>query len=137
MRRSTVYLIAQPTISTHGKQPNIEPVAKYGSIRVLIQAGEYPTFNPGRCLDLIRSRLEAFDPEQDYLVWAGGDTLAAVLTGVVLAERGVQEVTWLRYERGRDRQGARTDEGSRYVPITVPLHRVKQLELDLSVPTKE
>jgi hypothetical protein len=123
----TVYLIAQPTVSNDGRLPKLEPLAKYGTVRVLVNPGEDPRYKPQRALDLIVKRLADFNPADDYLVWAGGDTLAAVLTGIVLADLSCNDdkpftsFRWLRWERGKDKWGKRTDEGGHYVPIRVPL----------------
>ncbi len=127
----TVYLIAQPTIARSGSLPNLEPLGEHGDVRVLVPAGDRPTFQPNRTLQQIAKKLEEFDPSQDFLAWAGGDTLAAVLTGVILEARGVEKFSWLRYERGRDSNGQRTDDGARYVPIVVDLGD-PQLDLFLS-----
>lgn len=125
----TVYLIAQPTVSRNGSLPKLEPLAEHGDVRVLVPAGDRPAFQPERTLDQIYRRLENFNPNEDFLVWAGGDTLAALLTGVALIDRNVEKFKWLRYERGRDSDGNRTDEGARYVPIEVNL---EQLALDIT-----
>ncbi len=121
----TVYLIAQPSVSRTGELPKLEPLAKFGQIKVLINPGEDPRFGPPRAIELITKRLKDFNPEEDYLAWAGGDTLAAVLTGVVLAdlslEREFSHFNWLRFERGSNAAGERTVEGGRYVPIVVTL----------------
>lgn len=118
-----VYLIAQPSIARGGSFPKLEPLAVYGEIRVLVQSGEFPTFNPAPCYEKIRERLRDFDPKVDFLAWAGGDTLSAVLAGLVLAEMGIDDFRWLRYERGRDKEDSRkrVDEGSQYWPVDVNL----------------
>lgn len=127
---STVYLIAQPSVNRQGELPKLEPLREYGEVRVLCQTGEWPSFNPRRCLNFMRSRLAHFDPARDYLVWAGGDTLAAFLAGIVVGElgaRGVEHIQWLRYDRPKDQgTGQRTDVGARYVPITIPLSQLLQ-----------
>lgn len=131
----TVYLIAQPTVSLDGKLPKLEPLAKFGQVRVLINPGEDPRYKPQRALDLITKRLQDFDAAEDYLAWAGGDTLAAVLTGIVLADMSCAEdkpfssIRWLRWERGKDNAGRRTDVGGHYVPIIVPLPNPNPLSL--------
>lgn len=124
----TVYLIAQPTVAGNGSLPKLEPLAEWGTIKVLINPGEDPRYNPKLAMKRIRSRLADFNPELDFLAWAGGDTLAAVLTGVVLADFAIDEedpfdsFQWLRWERGRDAStGKRTEENGKYVRMTVPL----------------
>jgi hypothetical protein len=124
----TVYLIAQPTISRHGRQllQNPAPLTRYGDLKVLVLSGEFPSFNPERVLSLIRERLAKFDPTTDYLVWAGGDTLAAVLAGVALTQLGHTRVQWLRFDRGRDPADpdTRTDHDGRYIPVDIPLNGI-------------
>lgn len=123
--RGTVYLIAQPTISRHGKQlmSDPAPLTRYGDLKVLVLAGEFPAFNPERCLTLITERLARYEPDLDYVVWAGGDTLGAVLTGAALRALGHTRMTWLRFDRGRDPTDpdVRTDHDGRYIPVDVPL----------------
>lgn len=119
--RPTVYLIMQPSVKGNGETPDLKNLSDYGDVRVLVNAGEYPTKQPKRCLRLIEKRLVDFDPRRDYLVWAGGDSLAAILTGVVLADRNWEAIQWLRYDRPRGPDGRRTDVGAKYVPTTVPL----------------
>ncbi len=128
----TVFLIAQPTIARSGSLPNLEPLGEHGNVKVLVPAGDRPTFQPTRTLEQIANRLKDFNPEEDFLVWAGGDTLAAVLTGVVLSDMGVERMRWLRYERGRNSDGTRTDAGAKYVPVEVDLGEIDQLELPLN-----
>lgn len=136
-----VFLIAQPTVARGGRLPDLRPLAEHGAIHVLVPAGDRPTFRPRQTFELISRRLrdQEYDPKVDMLAWAGGDTLAAVLTGIALADLGVEELLWLRYERGRDpRTGERVEEGSRYTPIqvtlTLPEH---QLDLFYNHHTKE
>lgn len=103
--------------------PKLELLAEHGEVQVLVRAGDSPTFTPKQTLKHLCERLRAFNPEQDFLVWAGGDTLAAVLVGVALERLGHTNVRWLRYERGRDPvHGTRTDEGAKYRPVDVPLY---------------
>ncbi len=125
-----VYLIAQPTVKRDGKLPNLEPLAVWGRVQVLLPAGDSPTFTPIRTYDRMEDRLQDYDPEKDFLVWAGGDTLAAVFLGGLLADMGIDKFTWLRYERPKLPDGSRTDVGAKYVPVTIDL-RAPQLALDL------
>jgi hypothetical protein len=115
----TVFLIAQPSVARDGKMPNLEPLAEYGDVKVLVEAGDYPSFRPDTALAKITERLSDFDAEHDYLAWAGGDTLAAVITGMVLSTMGHKYVRWLRFERGRTEDGKRDGNNGKYTPIDV------------------
>lgn len=125
-----VYLIAQPTVKKNGELPNLRPLAEWGDVRVLVPSGDSPTFNPIRVYDKMEDRLEHYRPGTDYLVWAGGDTLAAVFLGFLMADRGVTKFTWLRYERAKLPDGTRTDVGAKYMPIEVDLTN-PQLQLEI------
>ncbi|HEV8176933.1 MAG TPA: hypothetical protein VGP44_04525 [Gemmatimonadales bacterium] len=123
--KGTVWLIAQPSVKRDGTLPDLTPLRDHGEIRTIVAAGEYPAFNPERCLRIVASRLTDFDPQTDFLAWAGGDTLSAFITGIVLGQlsaRGVKSVRWLRHERPRDPVTRRRgDEGAYYIPVLVPI----------------
>lgn len=119
-RRPKVFLIAQPTVPKSGRLPDISPLAEHGDITVLIEAGDYPTFHPEECWKKIKSRLEKFNPDIDYLAWAGGDTLSAVMVGAVLVQMGHYSVQWLRFDRGYTPDKTdRVRTTGNYVPMMV------------------
>lgn len=120
-RNPIVYLIAQPTVSRRKAPPNLAPLYKHGEVVTLLVSGEQPTFRPRDCFEALEARFKDFDPDIDYLVWAGGDTLAAVMAGMLLAELEIWCFKWLRYERFRLPTGERTDEGAIYVPVEIDL----------------
>lgn len=121
-RRPVVYLIAQPTVSRNKTKPfDLNPLYDHGEVQVVLPMGDSPTFTPIKCMDVIEKRLEAFDPDIDFLVWAGGDTLAAVMVGLALAQMEIWCFRWLRYERARLPDGSRTDIGAKYTPVDIDL----------------
>lgn len=122
-RRPTVYLIAQPTISRRKAPLNLEPLYEHGEVQVVLPMSDAPTFNPVTCYEVMEKRLENFNPEIDFLVWAGGDTLSAVMVGMILINQAepVWRFNWLRYERFRHPDGSRTDKGAKYVPVVIDL----------------
>lgn len=126
----SVFLIAQPTVKRDGKLPDTSPLGNYGDVKVLINSGEYPALHPERCFVLIEKRLEKFNEEEDYIAWAGGDTLAAVFTGVVLERMQVSCVRWLKFQRGWDEQGSRDPEGGYYREVRVPLVNIPERSED-------
>jgi hypothetical protein len=122
-----VFLISEPSVkkakAAGGSLPNITPLYEHGAIVMLLSSADpRPISNPTLALQLIEDRLEAFNPDHDFLAWAGGDTIAAMLAGVALERRGIDAVTWLRYDRGIAPDGSRTDEGARYTPLRVTLY---------------
>jgi hypothetical protein len=131
-----VYLIEQPKISKRKAPPNLGPLAEHGDTQLVLPAGNFPTFSSRKCFELIERSLfpdvgHVYDPEFDYLVWAGGDTLSAIMVGMLLAEREIFCFKWLRYERKKLEDGSRTDEGATYVPCVIDLC---DPQLDLEMP---
>lgn len=122
-RRPTVYLIAQPTLSRRKAPLNLAPLYEHGEVQVVLPMSDSPTFEPVTCYNVMEERLRHFDPEVDFLVWAGGDTLAAVMAGMILVnmEQPIWCFKWLRYERFRNADGSRTDKGAKYVPVVIDL----------------
>jgi hypothetical protein len=119
-----VFLIAQPSVSKDGKFPRLELLAEHGEVHVLVAQGDQPSFKPNRTLnDILRQLAELYKPEEDYLVWAGGDTLAAVLLGVALERHGYRNIRWLRIDRPYDPvQRKRVEEGAKYVAVQFDLY---------------
>lgn len=117
---ATVYLIMQPSVARDKPPLDLTPLYEHGDVKVLLPAGSYPTYQPDKCRKLIREGLAGFDETKDRLVWAGGDTLAAVMAGIVLERMGVNEVMWLRIDR-KLVDGKRVNAGMRYVPVKVSL----------------
>jgi hypothetical protein len=122
-RRPIVYLIAQPTASKRKAPLDLSPLYVHGDVQVVLPMSDSPSFQPLRCYKVMARRLEQFDPEVDFLVWAGGDTLSAVMVGMILInfEVPIWRFKWLRYERHRHEDGTRTDQGAKYVPVIVDL----------------
>lgn len=128
--RPTVYLIAQPSISRTKKPIDISPLYEHGDVKVVLPIGDSPTRHPNESYCLMEDRLATFDPDRDFLVWASGDVLSAVMAGMILTnmEEPVWKFNWLRYERARDSDGSRSHKGAKYVPVVIDLEE-PQLEL--------
>jgi hypothetical protein len=119
---SVVYLIQEPTIPKYGgKVIDISPLSWWGRVSVLIERGQVASFRPGNAYEQIRARLATFNPDKDFLAVAGGDSLAVVLTGSVLAQYGHTYFYYLRFERTRLPDGTRDPSTGGYAPILVPL----------------
>lgn len=120
-RRPVVYLIAQPTVSRSKKPLDLSKLYEHGEVQVLCPAGDSPSFSPLKCVETMEKRFAPFVPQVDFLVWAGGDTLAAVLAGMLLAEREIYQFQWLRWERDREEGSGRRLETGKYVPVLIDL----------------
>lgn len=119
-RKPVVYLIASPSVAKD-KAINLTPAYEHGEVHVVVPPGKAPVFEAELCMDIIEKHLEDFDPDVDYLLWAGGDALAAIMAGMALANMDIWCFTWLRYERRRLPNGQRVNDGAKYVPVTIDL----------------
>lgn len=119
--KGRVYLVHQPSVARRGPQPDLNKLAPFGELVTVIRTGEHVTRDPRRALRLIHDRMKDFDAETDYVVWVGGDTLAAILVGVVLADQGHDAVRWLWLDRPKNSDGSRDDARGEYRPMFVPL----------------
>ena len=115
-----VFLIAQPSVARNGHLPDLSPLSEYGEV-ITVMDGENASFRPGDAFTKALGRLADFDAEADYLVWAGGDTLSAVMAGSVLTQLGHRRFRWLRFERGHRRNGVRDNEHGHYSVVEVTL----------------
>lgn len=123
-RKSVVYLIAQPALSRNRRPLNLEPLYSHGEVCVVAPSPNPLTdsaFTPVQTYELIKERLKLFDPDNDFIVWAGGDKLLALLVGAAFAELDIWCYKYLRYERRRLPSGERTDDGATYVPELIDL----------------
>jgi hypothetical protein len=123
-----VFLIAQPTINRSGRSLDISQLKEFGEVVTLVERGIHPGNTPGAAADLIFNRLQDFDHTKDMLVWAGGDTLAAVLTGIGLADLDIPSFYYLRYDRRKDQYGRRED--GYYTKIKINLDELPRAILD-------
>lgn len=123
VRRPTVYLIAQPTVSRRKPPLVLNPLYEHGEVQVVLPMSDSPTFKPIKCYEVMEERLSRFDPNLDYIVWAGGDTLSAVMVGMILVNREepVWKFNWLRYDRAKNADGSRSDVGAKYVSVVIDL----------------
>lgn len=122
-----VFLICEPSVKKSktrgGTLPNMMPLFAHGNVIVLLNSQDpRPISDPEGALTLIQDRLKDFNPAEDSLAWAGGDTVAAMLVGVALERRGIEQITWLRYDRAVRADGGRTDEGARYTPVPIIIY---------------
>ncbi len=101
-------------------QSDVSPAAVYGEIRFVLSAGDRTCANPELSIDKLRRALRDFDAHRDFIVWAGGDPLSAIVTGMVLHELGIKKYRYLRYEKNRNTKPGETAVGF-YSPIEVRL----------------
>lgn len=89
---------------------------RYGPIYNLLNQSDKPSLAPGPCLHKLRRELGQIGPD-DYLTFAGGDPLAPLLAGIALADSGLRDLNWLRWERTMGADGQRIQQAGFYVPV--------------------
>lgn len=115
--RPTVYLIFKPTRNRSGIEPDLSYLDVYGNVRTLLSIEDYPSYKPQEALRKVYDGLKDFNPEVDFIVWAGGEPLAAFLVGSVIADYGIERIKWLRYNKGGTHQ--QFAQGSTYQVVDV------------------
>lgn len=118
---SRVYLITKPSRKRDGTYPDLSTLERHGEIHYLLDECVRPSRVPQAAFDQIEDRLGDFDYRFDRVAWAGGDMLAAIMTGVCLAALDIPYFTFLRYDRNWDPKTRRRYEGGYYSPVRVSL----------------
>lgn len=101
-------------------QADVSPAAVYGEIRFVLSAGDRTCSNPELSMDKLRRALADFDVNRDFIVWAGGDPLSAIVAGMVLLELGIRKFRFLRFEKNRNTKAGQPVTGF-YSPIEIIL----------------
>lgn len=101
-------------------QADVSPAAVYGEIRFVLSAGDRTCSNPELSMEKLRRALEDFEPNRDFIVWAGGDPLSAIAAGMVLLELGIRKFRFLRFEKNRHTRPGEPTTGF-YSPVEVHL----------------
>lgn len=99
-------------------QADVSPAARYGDIQFVLSPGDRTSSTPELTLRKLIKALDMFKPDQDYVVWSGGDPLSAILTGAVMMELGITRFRFLRFEKNRGKDGGL----GYYVPVDVDLY---------------
>lgn len=105
-------------------QADVSPAAVYGEIMFVLSAGDRTCSNPELSMERLRRALSEFDPLKDFIVWAGGDPLSAIVTGMVLIDLGIRKFRYLRFEKNRNTKPGVPVTGF-YSPVEVWLEEVK------------
>jgi hypothetical protein len=101
---STVYVVQE----VHGR--NILPAASYGTLEVLLPAGQV-VLSPGPAVNKLRRKLKKFG-SGDFLLLIG-DPVAIGMAAMVAAEMNSGQVTFLKWDR----------QERAYYPVKVDLRR--------------
>ena len=113
-RMPRVYIVQKPY-----KDLDFSSASRYGALQFVFDSTDKPSLLPAPNFQKACKALKDF-AENDYLLIIGGDPVGVVVTVAALIEHGFKKVNVLRYEREKDLQGNRTNNGY-YVPIPVPL----------------
>lgn len=90
----TVWLLAAPLDVL---EANPDALMSYGNVRAIFRARESASRDPEAALSRIYETMSKAVRPGDYIAWMGGDTLIAILAGVVMEQLGVEHWNWLRY----------------------------------------
>ena len=103
---------------------DVSPAKIYGEIEYVLGTSDRTSSSPELSARKLFKALDSFEPEHDFILWAGGDPLSCMLTGAVLAELGILRYKYLRFEK--DRSSGRSEPVTGfYVPVQVDLDSVE------------
>lgn len=105
--------------------PDLTDAERFGQLRHIFDVEENPSNDYATGWRLINERLEGFNPQRDYLLWAGGDPLALTLVGAWLYTKG-ERVRWLRPSR-RQTGGIRSKINYTYEPMNLYLDELEDV----------
>lgn len=106
-----VFLLQSPPLSR-----DISSASKYGTVMPIFTSEETPSATPLAGQQRLLDALTDFNPDLDYVCFAGGDPYVPFLAAAVLWQLGHDSVSMLRWDRQRDADGRRTGGGG-YVPV--------------------
>jgi len=101
-------------------QADVSPAAVYGEIIFVLSAGDRTCSNPELSAEKLTKALKDFNYREDFIVWAGGDPLSAIVTGLVLSNLGMKKFRFLRFEKNRHTKPGQPVTGF-YSPVEVNL----------------
>jgi hypothetical protein len=97
-------------------QADVTPAEAYGDVEFILTPGDRTSLNPDLVMAKLCKGLKEFKPDEDYILWSGGDPLSFMLTGWCLSQLGVKKFRYLRYEKPDVRRGK---SAPFYIPVTV------------------
>lgn len=123
--QSVVYVVQEPPPvynRTEGKtvHKDLSSANRYGTLMPILSKGNQASLTPGPSLSELHRKLRHFNPDLDYICFAGGDPMSLALALLVLRDMNVKEVSILRWDRERSTDGVRT-AGGFYTPVVTPL----------------
>lgn len=115
---SRVFVINQPR-PRGGVQPyDLSSAMQYGDLIFVFRADQStPSADPEWATRHAREILRDVTPN-DFLIWAGGDPMGAVVASAIFADNTDGRVNYLKWERERTSGGERTGRGY-YIAVPV------------------
>jgi hypothetical protein len=101
MTSKLIWIINAPKNPEETPPSSVEP---FGQPIHVFRARESASHHPEEALARLVTRLQRDWQPDHAIAWMGGDTLAAILTGVALERLALNQFTWLRYIGRQDYQ---------------------------------
>lgn len=113
-----VFIIQEPKARKDtGWLPDFTTAEEYGRIVNIFKGSQHPSYmHVNELHNHLDSVLRDFDPQRDYILWAGGDAASIVHVSAYLAKRH-NSVQMLRWDNRRNEQKQRI--GGFYKPVTL------------------
>ncbi len=116
----SVYIPQQPLPTRTGWMPDLSPATKYGELKFVFGGGEVVYTNPAKAIKIARQKLKDFNPDRDFICWpSSGDPASIYITVQVLSAMGYHKLTYLCWNRRRDKNGNVIKASGYYCPIEI------------------
>lgn len=114
-REARVFAIHEPHTSR-----DVKSAERFGRVTFLLAKEDNPSIFPGPAANKLAQRLSdlEYDPSIDYIMWAGGDSMAMLMAGIIIAKHhpDMQRLRYLRWDRDiNDKTVGAYREGEIYV----------------------
>lgn len=131
MSAPRVYVIHQPKPRPNGYCPELGGAQEYGTLEYVFDLDDRANTSPQTAVMQAGDRLRDFDPERDFLCWAGfGDPATLWVTIAVLTAMGHTRLRWLYWSKSRERwqaDGNSTEPQGYYAPLAIDVSIVAEV----------
>tara|TARA_R110001632_G_scaffold227969_4_gene362854 strand:- start:2440 stop:2793 length:354 start_codon:yes stop_codon:yes gene_type:complete len=114
---SKVYIIQEPAPRSDGWTPDMSTAAEHGALVNVFDKADRIYADTAAAVEKAKSKLKDFNPEEDFLLWAGfADPSAQWVVSMSLVALGHNKVNFLFWSK---RPSSVNKQGGYYFPITI------------------
>lgn len=113
----TVFKLQQPPKKFEASR-DYSSLPRNCTVTTILASDLNPSIYPVEAYEKLKNAL-ASSTEGDFILWSGGDPMAALIAGQVLAELGKTGLQWLRWDKKAE-NGERSRILGSYTAVSIP-----------------